>query len=623
MKFALRVLIILNFLLFCTINAQNEKKRDSLLSAYRSQAQDSQKVKTAHAIYNFYYDHNPKGALQYSKEGLALAQKIDYKKGIATSYNHIGNDFMRARQRDSASFYFNKSLNLFKTLNDKHQAGLVTYNLIQLLYVSADYASAQEKISKTLKEYEQPVDSFIIMRLHLVSSKVDMRQTNYESGFESALKALAIAEALQLEDEKIRAKSSLASLYHYTGNKEKSIEIKKELLDIYRKRNNKKRIGLSLNDLGNSNYGIENYNVALDYLTESLSYSKEVNNHSLIGITLFNIGKTHVRLGQVQKGIDYLKQSIDYSRNISKHPLSESWALKRLGDVYTEELRMPEKAIPYLNRAIQLADAVGNKDDLYQSYRDRSEAYAALGQYKKAYADQKLYKSINDSVYNIEKSREIERLKTEFETKEKEQQIAIQENEIELLEEKEKVSALQKSLLGGGLLLSLALVGFGFYGFRQKIERNKLEKEKVDAELDYKKKELTTHALHLAKKNEVLESLKLKAQRLKDSESATNGYQQLITTINFDLKDDNNWENFSKYFQEVHHDFNYKVKQKFPDVTSNELRLMSLLKMNLSSKEIANILNISQEGIKKARYRLRKKLNITSEDSLQDLVLSL
>ena len=236
---------------------------------------------------------------------------------------------------------------------------------------------------------------------------------------------------------------------------------------------------------------------------------------------------------------------------------------------------------------------------------------------------QKIYKSINDSVYNIEKSREIERLKTEFETKEKEQQIAIQENEIELLEEKEKVSALQKSLLGGGLLLSLALVGFGFYGFKQKIARNKLEKEKVDAELDYKKKELTTHALHLAKKNEVLESLKLKAQELKNSETAANGYQQLITTINFDLKDDNNWENFSKYFQEVHNDFNYKVKQKFPDVTSNELRLMSLLKMNLSSKEIANILNISQEGIKKARYRLRKKLNITSEDSLQDLVLSL
>ena len=78
-----------------------------------------------------------------------------------------------------------------------------------------------------------------------------------------------------------------------------------------------------------------------------------------------------------------------------------------------------------------------------------------------------------------------------------------------------------------------------------------------------------------------------------------------------------------RYFEEVHKDFNSNVKIKYPQVTSNELRLLALLKMNLSSKEIANILNISAEGIKKARYRLRKKLNITTEDSLQDLVIRL
>ena len=101
------------------------------------------------------------------------------------------------------------------------------------------------------------------------------------------------------------------------------------------------------------------------------------------------------------------------------------------------------------------------------------------------------------------------------------------------------------------------------------------------------------------------------------------GYNQLIRSINFDLQDDNNWQNFSRYFEEVYKDFNRNVKTKYPQVTSNELRLLALLKMNLSSKEIANILNISPEGIKKARYRLRKKLGLTTEDSMQDLVLKL
>ena len=187
------------------------------------------------------------------------------------------------------------------------------------------------------------------------------------------------------------------------------------------------------------------------------------------------------------------------------------------------------------------------------------------------------------------------------------------------MEQKEEISTLQKIVLGSLLIISL----FGFYGIRQRLKRNKLEKERVDAELAFKKKELTTHALHLAKKNEVLEGLKQKAEALKEDEASNKGYQQLIRTINFDLQDDNNWENFARYFEEVHKDFNSNVKSKYPEVTSNELRLMALLKMNLSSKEIANILNISPEGIKKARYRLRKKLAITTEDSLQDLVLSL
>ena len=204
-------------------------------------------------------------------------------------------------------------------------------------------------------------------------------------------------------------------------------------------------------------------------------------------------------------------------------------------------------------------------------------------------------------------------------SKEKEQQIALQEKEITVLEQEASISNLQRILLAIALLLS----AIGFYALRQRLKRNKLEKEKVANELAFKRKELTTHALHLAKKNEVLEGLKQKAEELKANEASNKGYQHLIRTINFDLQDDNNWDNFARYFEEVHKDFNSNVKSKYPEVTSNELRLMALLKMNLSSKEIANILNISPEGIKKARYRLRKKLDITTEDSLQDLVLSL
>lgn len=123
------------------------------------------------------------------------------------------------------------------------------------------------------------------------------------------------------------------------------------------------------------------------------------------------------------------------------------------------------------------------------------------------------------------------------------------------------------------------------------MKRSKLEKEKVNIELAFKRKELITHALYLAKKNEVLEGLKQKTLAPKNK-GVTNGNQQLIHTINFDLQDDNDWDDFAHYVEEVHKDFNSKVKTKYPQVTSNELRFFALLKMNLSSKEIGNTLNI-------------------------------
>jgi DNA-binding CsgD family transcriptional regulator len=155
------------------------------------------------------------------------------------------------------------------------------------------------------------------------------------------------------------------------------------------------------------------------------------------------------------------------------------------------------------------------------------------------------------------------------------------------------------------------------------MKRNILERQRIEAELAFKKKELTSHALHLAKKNEVLEGLKQKAQKLRNSKKGDSAYQELIQAINFDQQDDRNWENFTQYFEQVHKDFSANVKARYPEVTKNELRFMALLKMNMSSKEIATILNISADGIKKARQRLRKKLELKPEDSLEATVLTI
>ena len=80
-------------------------------------------------------------------------------------------------------------------------------------------------------------------------------------------------------------------------------------------------------------------------------------------------------------------------------------------------------------------------------------------------------------------------------------------------------------------------------------------------------------------------------------------------------KNNNNWEIFAKHFDEVSNDFLKKMKLKFPTLTNNDLKICAYLQLNLSSKEISQLMNISVRGVEINRYRLRKKLNITGNQS--------
>lgn len=273
----------------------------------------------------------------------------------------------------------------------------------------------------------------------------------------------------------------------------------------------------------------------------------------------------------------------------------------------------------FLNESIAISDSTKSITTAAKAYKLRSLAHKNLGNFQLSLNDFEQYTILKDSIFSTSKTQQIEELRTIFEMEQKEQQIKNQKNEIELLKINNQLSNTQLLLL----ILALMIAILSIYALRQKMKRNKVERKKIQSELEFKTKELTTHALHLAKKNEVLNDLKQKAKVFKADTDADPGYQMLIQTINFDLQDDNNWENFSRYFEEVHKDFNANAQKKYPKITSNDLRLMALIKMNLSSKEIANILNISNDGIKKARQRLRKKMGIASDESLENIVISI
>ena len=108
-----------------------------------------------------------------------------------------------------------------------------------------------------------------------------------------------------------------------------------------------------------------------------------------------------------------------------------------------------------------------------------------------------------------------------------------------------------------------------------------------------------------------------------DNHVANAEIKKLIKTLGEDDNIDKEWENFTKHFDKVHSDFVASLKEKHSTITGNELKLSAYLRMNLSTKEIAQLMNISVRGVEISRYRLRKKLGISSETNLFDYLMSI
>ena len=128
--------------------------------------------------------------------------------------------------------------------------------------------------------------------------------------------------------------------------------------------------------------------------------------------------------------------------------------------------------------------------------------------------------------------------------------------------------------------------------------------------------------MNLIKKTELLNIIKADLKNSTDS-STNRSIKSVISTINKNVKEENTWNIFKEAFDSADNNFLKKVKERHPALTPNDLRLCAYLRLNLSSKEIAPLLNISVRSIEIKRYRLRKKMNLPHETGLVEYLLAI
>ena len=621
--YSLNLLIILVFFLIpLRVVSQQSKKHDSLMAVYNKLEDGISKVKVLESLFYENVYNNPYKGETYARLSKTLCKKINNLEGLGVAMYHIGVSKQLQSHSDSALVYYKETVDFFKAHNDMPHYASTISAMSDIERLRGNYEIAI-KYNNEATEIQKKANDQLRYGIGVGDlGNIYHDMGNNKLAVEKSIEALKILDTVQQEPwRKADILRQIGRIELDRENFDTSLDYLKKALQVYEDTNDNIWQAYTLTDIGNNYLDSKKYDDAERTYVKAKELAEKYELKDTEANIIGNLGNINYEKGNYAEARKQLKAALKLNRSLEMvtNILSNLLSTTKI-ELQTKNYNAARSAI---NEGLKIADSIGKADMENKFYYQKAKLLEAQGNYKNALTNNNIYIKLTDSLNEVNNAKQIDALKIAYETEQKEKELLIKEKEITLLEERKEKAENQRLffiITAGGILLFALSV---FYGLRQKMKRNSIEREKLDNDLAFKEKELTTHALHLAHKNEILLDLKSQLKELKSQSNNARSYQKVINTINLDINNDNNWEQFRTYFEDVHSGFNAKVMRNYPEVSNNDLRLMSLLKMNLSSKEIANILNISAEGVKKARYRLRKKLNLKTEESLQELVIEM
>lgn len=377
-----------------------------------------------------------------------------------------------------------------------------------------------------------------------------------------------------------------------------------------------------------------NYKMALKYQNESLVLFESL--HDMQGLALVNenLGSIYEDLENYDLAYDYFNTA--YSLVKGQGSPKEVNVLNNLGDVNRKKGNY-QKALYYTNDALSLAKLLGDGNQLASANKDLSKTYVFLGDFQKAFFHMQEAERINEEGFYAQNTDQFNLLQTVYETNKKEAKIRFLEQENELNKTRRNLLSV---LLAGGCLMVIGLYSYllkrrkaktQIQEYQKRLLETKLEKqtlieENLQNEIQLKTAALSKYSLHLSQKNKVLHNLSTTLKNIGDRNNMDipKKLKVLAKDIDHSLKYEHEWKEFVNYFSDIHPHFLKKLSNYTQEkLSSAELRLAILLRLNLSSKEIASILRVTPDSIRVARHRLRKKLAIAQKEQLVHFLLSL
>lgn len=527
---------------------------------------------------------------------------------------------------------------------------------VKSLYVLSRALYNKGELYQALKYLIQAHDIAVKLSLQTIIPDLLNLQGNiygsmgqYDKAVEFYLEALNLYHAFNDKQNEGKVFNNLGLVYYRMDQIEKSLVYHRKAYHIWDSLDYRQGLGSSYTNLSYVYTKWNEYDTALDYLNHALDIYRDMGNLRREANTYINFGWVYMNIGEYEKALDYFNRSLPMSQkggfmDIYTDGLNKKgWALNKLN--------RQEEALQVLKRGLELAVEIKDPSLINEINLQLTDVYSAIGDYQSALRYQQQWAAIKDSIFKDKSAEYIALFEVLFKTEAKEQQI-------EVLEEvnKRRTLLFQSAIVLAILFLLIIVLIYSRYRIKvkyleqQRILREKsleqkelqvaLEKsknemleaekklkeeenEKLQLDIQHRHSELSFVTLHLYQKNESLIQLFEEFDRLQKEADADmkQKIRKLKQVISRNLNLDDDWNNFKMYFNQVHHGFLDRLKSNFSDLTSNDLRHCSYIRMNLSTKEISRLMNINPTSVQKSRVRLKKKLNLSHDNDLYEFLL--
>ncbi|MFZ5553468.1 MAG: tetratricopeptide repeat protein [Bacteroidota bacterium] len=564
-------------------------------------------------------------ALTLANHALEISNLINYKQGRAYAAKNIATIKWIAAEYPVALEYAQKSRDVFITLENKTETANL-YNLMGLIYSDCgENKKAVDCYDQALmicgETKDESLKAVVLGNMGIIFYRLGA----YNQALDYYYEALVIHEERRDAEALSNTLTNIALIFMAENKYEEALVYLHQSLQTDKAMNDPIASAICYNNIGICHYQLGNRKKSLHYHKLSMQVAEKAKNLKLISHAENNIGEIYFAENKLNEADSCFKQALKKKKSIiDRH--GEITVLINLSRLQQKKQNYDE-AKNWCDTALLLSQQTRSLNQLRDCYFEMYKMAEAKQQSQEIFYYYKNYTIYNDSILKQETHNNLQRLQLLHDSEKKEKELVLLSKEKTIESNKKTFFAMAAAFI---LIISAALLR-NFYIKNKKEHQLRLQEKEIEKlkqaaltdELERSKKELFTYTQLLIEKNNQLEEIRKNLEEMDLNENELkekNRFDKMEQLSRARIITEDDWAEFKRLFENVFKGFFIKLKETYPGITTAEIRLAALLKLKLSTKEIAGMTGVSSDSVKKTRQRIRKKMNLAEEDDLEELI---